>query len=57
MDKQPKSKIQNIAVIIEPRQHKALYHVVNNVLSVLPLDWNIRIYHGTKNLYRSRKGI
>jgi hypothetical protein len=37
------------AIIIEPRKHRALAFVVQNALENLPLNWNIRIYHGTKN--------
>jgi hypothetical protein len=37
------------AVIVEPRKHRALAFVVKNVLENLPLNWNVRIYHGTKN--------
>ena len=37
------------AVIIEPRKHKALSFVLNNVLDNLPTEWNILIFHGTEN--------
>jgi len=37
------------AIIIEPRKHRALAFVVQNVLENLPANWNVRIYHGTKN--------
>jgi len=37
------------AVIVEPRKHRALAFVVKNVLENLPANWNVRIYHGTKN--------
>lgn len=37
------------AIIVEPRKHRALAFVVQNVLENLPANWNVRIYHGTKN--------
>ena len=37
------------AVIIEPRQHKALSFVLNNFLENLNDDWNIIIFHGKNN--------
>lgn len=37
------------AIIVEPRKHRALPFVVQNVLENLPANWNVRIYHGTKN--------
>jgi hypothetical protein len=37
-----------VAVIIEPRQHKALEYVVKNVRTHLP-SWPIQVFHGTKN--------
>jgi hypothetical protein len=37
------------AVIVEPRKHRALAFVIKNVLENLPANWNVRIYHGTKN--------
>jgi len=37
------------AVIVEPRQHKALSYVLKNFLSNLSIDWNIIIMHGNKN--------
>lgn len=38
------------AVIIEPRQHKALSFVLNNFLENLSDEWNILILHGNKNI-------
>jgi hypothetical protein len=37
------------ALIIEPRQHKALKFVLGNFLKNLDKCWNFLIYHGTKN--------
>lgn len=43
------SKNAKIAVIIEPRKHKALSFVIKNALSVLDKSWDIYFYHGTTN--------
>jgi len=37
------------AVIIEPRCHKALGFVLKNILTNLPEEWNVLIFHGNKN--------
>ena len=37
------------AVIIEPRQHKALQFVLNNFLENLNDEWNVIIFHGKQN--------
>jgi hypothetical protein len=37
------------AVIIEPREHKALGFVLNNFLENLDERWNIIVFHGNKN--------
>jgi hypothetical protein len=37
------------AVIIEPREHKALAFVLNNFLENLDDRWNIIVFHGNKN--------
>ena len=37
------------AVIIEPRQHKALHFVLNNFLENLNDEWNVIIFHGKQN--------
>ena len=37
------------AIIVEPRRHRALAFVLKNALANLPANWNVRIYHGTKN--------
>lgn len=38
------------AIIVEPRQHKALQYVLNNFLSNLSNDWSFIVFHGNKNL-------
>ena len=48
--KSRKSKEEpSTAIIVEPREHRALGFVVRNVLDNLPANWSVRIYHGTKN--------
>lgn len=37
------------AIIVEPRQHKALLFVLNNFLENLSYEWNIIIFHGINN--------
>ena len=39
-----------VAVIVETRKHKALPFVLNNVMSVLPDDWKLQIFHGSNNI-------
>lgn len=38
------------AIIIEPREHKALEYVLNNFLDNLSSDWSIIVFHGNKNI-------
>jgi hypothetical protein len=38
------------AVIVEPRCHKALGFVLNNILTNLSDDWNVVVCHGTQNI-------
>lgn len=38
------------AIIIEPREHKALEFVLDNFMSNLPNNWNFIIFHGNKNI-------
>jgi len=38
-----------MAIIVEPRRHRALAFVVRNILENLEVNWNVRIYHGTEN--------
>jgi Protein of unknown function (DUF5672) len=37
------------AIIVEPRKHKALGFVLQNILENLSSDWNVMLFHGTKN--------
>lgn len=37
------------AIIIEPRKHKALYHVLQNFTLMLDNKWNIIVFHGNNN--------
>jgi hypothetical protein len=37
------------AVIIEPREHKSLEFVLNNILTNLSDEWGLIIFHGRKN--------
>lgn len=37
------------AIIIEPRKHKALHHVLKNFTSMLDNKWNFIIFHGKRN--------
>jgi hypothetical protein len=37
------------AVIVEPRQHRALKFVVETALPHLPPNWPIQLFHGTQN--------
>lgn len=38
------------ALIIEPREHRALNFVLNNFLTNLSEDWSIIIFHGNQNI-------
>jgi len=38
------------AVIVETRKHKALSFVLENVMSTLPNEWKLQIFHGLNNL-------
>lgn len=37
------------AIIIEPRKHKALHFVLNNILDCLSSDWKVIHFHGINN--------
>jgi hypothetical protein len=37
------------AVIIEPRKHKAIEFVLNNICECLSDEWNVILFHGTTN--------
>ena len=41
--------MSKVAVIVETRKHRALEFVLNNVMSILPNEWNLQIFHGTYN--------
>jgi hypothetical protein len=41
--------MEKVAVIVETREHKALPFVINNVMSNLPNDWELQIFHGLSN--------
>lgn len=38
------------AIIIEPRKHKALEFVLNNICECLSSDWKIILFHGINNI-------
>jgi hypothetical protein len=38
------------AIIVEPRKHKALEFVLNNILDCLSDEWKIIFFHGTNNI-------
>ena len=42
--------MNKVAIIVETRKHSALPFVLNNVMSILPKDWSLQIFHGTSNL-------
>jgi hypothetical protein len=44
------NKKKYTAVIVEPREHKALEFVLQNFLENLPSEWKILIMHGNKNI-------
>ena len=41
--------MEKVAVIVETREHKALPFVLDNVMSNLPNDWELQIFHGLSN--------
>ncbi len=43
------------AIIVEPRKHKALEFVIKNMLNCLSPEWEIVLFHGTKNVDYSKK--
>ena len=42
--------MSKVAVIVETRKHKALSFVSENVMSNLPNEWKLQIFHGLNNL-------
>lgn len=49
-EKYEDGKYKYTAIIVEPREHKALSFVLNNYLENLSDEWGIVICHGTKNI-------
>lgn len=47
----------DVAVIVEPREHKYLIPVILNFIENLPQDTKIQIFHGTKNLNFIKKNL
>jgi hypothetical protein len=43
------SEFKYTAIIVEPRRHKALPLVLQNMLECLSEEWNIVIFHGIRN--------
>ena len=41
--------MSKVALIVETREHKALPFVLNNVMSILPNEYSLQIFHGTSN--------
>jgi hypothetical protein len=46
---------KHTAIIIEPRRHKALNFVLNNILECLSEEWKIVFFHGVNNVEYSKK--
>ena len=42
------------AIIIEPRKHKALEFVLNNILDCLSKEWRVILFHGINNVDYSK---
>tara|TARA_E500000331_G_scaffold352745_1_gene401979 strand:- start:703 stop:1425 length:723 start_codon:yes stop_codon:yes gene_type:complete len=42
--------MKKVAVIVETREHKALPFVLQNVMSILPKDWRLQVFHGINNI-------
>ena len=42
--------MEKVAVIVETREHKALPFVLQNVMSILPKDWCLQVFHGINNI-------
>lgn len=43
-------EMSKVAIIVETRKHMALSFVLNNVMSILPDEWKLQIFHGLNNL-------
>eukprot|EP00966_Prymnesium_polylepis_P255302 5898311-Prymnesium_polylepis.1 len=46
----PAGSTDRVALLIEPRCHAALEHVVRNAVHFLGPQWQLQIFHGTDNL-------
>jgi hypothetical protein len=42
-------ELKYTAVIVEPRKHKAIEFVLNNICECLSMNWNIVFFHGCNN--------
>ena len=42
-------QMSKVAVIVETREHDAFPFVINNVMSILPEDYSLQVFHGTSN--------
>lgn len=42
--------MSKVAVIVETRKHKALSFVLENIMTNIPKDWKLQIFHGLDNL-------
>ena len=42
--------MKKVAVIVETREHKALPFVLQNVMSILPKDYSLQVFHGNNNI-------
>lgn len=49
MDAENKQSFKYTAIIVEPRKHKALEFVLNNVCDCLSDEWGIILFHGKNN--------
>ena len=53
----PAGSSENVALLIEPRRHACLEHVVRNVMLFLngrAAEWQLQIFHGTDNMEHIR---
>ena len=41
--------MSKVAVIVDTRKHKAFPFVLSNVMSILPDEWKLQIFHGSDN--------
>ena len=45
----PAGTTENVALLIEPRCHPTLEHVIRNAVHFLGGGWQLQIFHGTQN--------